>query len=142
MRVSTLCQFLIFFLALPALASDSWLVSRVIDGDTIVLANGERVRYIGIDTAETEESLGDVMKEYNRRLVEGKNVRLEFDRDRHDRYGRLLAYVYVDDLFVNALLVKQGLARVMTVKPNVRYKEYFKQLELEAKKARRGIWSK
>ena len=138
----TIAFLLIFSLTLPALASENYRVARVIDGDTIELSTGERVRYIGIDLDETDETLGMVMKEYNRRLVEGKNVRLEFDKDRHDKYGRLLAYVYVDDLFVNALLVKQGLARVMTVKPNVRYKDYFKQLELEAKKARRGIWSK
>ena len=132
---------LILLFTLPALATDNYLVSRVIDGDTIELSTGERVRYIGIDTAETDEALGKAMTEYNRRLVEGKTVRLEFDKDQHDKYGRLLAYVYVDDLFVNALLVKQGLARVMTVKPNVRYKDYFKQLEKEAKKAKRGIWS-
>lgn len=94
-----------------------------------------------MDTAETDETLGGVMKEYNRRLVEGKVVQLEFDEERYVRYGRLLAYVYVRGMFVNALMLKQGLAKTMTIKPNVRYKDYFLQLQREAKKAKRGIWS-
>ena len=127
-------------LASPALASDTDLVTRVIDGDTVELSSGDRVRYIGIDTAETNTELGKAMTEYNRQLVEGQTVRLEFDKDKHDRYGRLLAYVFVGDVFVNALLVKYGLARVMTVKPNTKYKEYFELLEQEAREGKRGLW--
>ena len=115
---------------------------RVIDGDTIVLSTGERVRYIGIDTLEARGQLGNTIAEFNRYLVEGKDVRLEFDVDRYDKYERLLAYVYVEEIFVNAVLVERGLARVMTVKPNVRYKKAFQRLQKKAKKERRGIWFK
>ncbi len=115
---------------------------RVIDGDTIVLSTGERVRYIGVDTLEARGQLGCIIAEFNRYLVEGKDIRLEFDVERHDKYKRLLAYVYVDDVFVNAALVERGLARVLTVKPNVRYKKDFQRLQKKAKKERRGIWVK
>lgn len=116
--------------------------SRVIDGDTIVLSTGERVRYIGIDTLEARGQLGNTIAEFNRYLVEGKDIRLEFDVDRYDKYERLLAYVYVEEIFVNAVLVERGLARVMTVKPNVRHKKAFQRLQKKAKKERRGIWFK
>ncbi|MCP4263809.1 MAG: hypothetical protein GY774_40830 [Planctomycetes bacterium] len=134
-----ICLLIVF--CTPALASDIALVTRVIDGDTIELATGKKVRYIGIDTPEINEPLGQEIAEYNRSLVKNWKVRLVYDKDKHDRYGRLLAYVFVDDVFVNALLVKHGLARVMTVKPNTKYKEYFMQLELEAQAAKRGMWS-
>lgn len=115
-------------------------VTKIIDGDTIELSNGEIVRYLGVDTAEIEEPLGGVVKEYNRRLVENKTVRLEFDVKPRDKYGRLLAYVYVGDIFVNALLVQQGMAKVMTVPPNIRNQKYFEQLEIEARETKRGLW--
>ena len=129
----------------PALAER---VRRVVDGDTIVLSSGERVRYIGIDTPETKdprrpvEFMGREASEYNRRLVEGKVVRLEYDLDRRDRYGRTLAYVYVDSVFVNAELVRQGFAQVSTFPPNVRYQELFLKLQKEAREAGRGLWSR
>lgn len=115
-------------------------VLEVIDGDTIKLSNGEIVRYIGMDTAEIEEPFGNVAKEYNRRLVEGKTVRLEFDIKSRDKYGRLLAYVYVGDIFVNALLIQQGMAKAMTIPPDTRNQKYFEQLEIEAKESKRGLW--
>lgn len=125
---------------------------RVVDGDTIVLAGGERLRYIGIDTPETVdprrpvEAFGHEAARYNLQLVEGREVRIELDVQERDRYGRLLGYVYVtgDDgreVFVNAELVRQGYARVSTWPPNVRYAEYFHQLEREARQAGRGLWS-
>ena len=107
-------------------------VVRVIDGDTIEVCclNGrpEKVRYIGVNTPETNHPAKDVeeygreAKEANRTLVQGKTVRLEFDVDPRDRYGRLLAYVHLEDgTFVNARLVEQGFAQVMTVPPNVKH---------------------
>ena len=77
----------------------------------------------------------------NRRLVEGKPARLELDVQRRDQYGRLLAYVWVDDVMVNAELVRQGYAQVMTVPPNVRYQELFLKLQREARAARRGLFA-
>ena len=137
------------------------LVSRVVDGDTLKLESGERVRLIGIDTPEMHESnklykdsqrsgedvstiqkLGRRAYEFTRKLVEGKRVSLEFDVEKYDKYNRLLAYVYLKDskTFVNAEIVKQGYASLMTIPPNVKYANLFSQLYQEARKERRGLW--
>ena len=126
-------------------------VVRVIDGDTIEVCcigwKRESVRYIGIDTPETQhpskgvEAYGKEAKEANHRLVAGKTVHLEFDVQRRDQYGRLLAYVYLEDgTFVNAWLVEHGYAQVITVPPNVKYQELFLKLQHEARTASRGLW--
>ena len=126
-------------------------VVRVVDGDTIHVKVGERVekvRYIGMNTPEVhhptrgEEPGGREATEVNRRLVAGKRVRLETDVQARDRYGRLLAYVWVGDVMVNAELVRQGYAQVMTVPPNVRHQELFVKLQREAREAGRGLWRK
>lgn len=117
--------------------------ARVIDGDTIELSGGERVRYIGIDTPEMRpvEPWAEAATEANRALVEGRVLRLVLDVEERDRYGRLLAYVWVDDTFVNAELVRRGLAQVSTYPPNVRYQDYFLKLQREARRAGRGLWA-
>ena len=121
-------------------------VVRVIDGDTILLSNGEKVRYIGINTPEVhhptrgKEPYGEVAAEANRRLVEGKTVRLEFDVRQRDKYGRLLAYVYVDGQMVNRTLVRDGYAEVATYPPNVRHQDEFLKLQREAREQSRGLW--
>jgi len=126
-------------------------VVRIIDGDSIEVCclNGrsEKVRYIGVNTPETHhptkgvEAFGQEAKQANRKLVDGKTVRLEFDVQQRDRHGRLLAYVYLEDgTFVNARLVEQGYAQVMTVPPNVKYQELFLKLQQEARTASRGLW--
>ncbi|MEA3494250.1 MAG: thermonuclease family protein [Candidatus Margulisiibacteriota bacterium] len=131
----------------PASAPENiYLVTRVIDGDTIELANGERVRYIGIDTPETKhpekpvQYFGKEAYEANKKLVEGKKVRLEFDVQKRDKYGRILAYVYVDNIFVNAWLVENGYAYAATYPPNVKYQESFLKLQKEARKNKRRLW--
>ncbi len=109
-------------------------VVRVVDGDTIqvccVFGDRVTVRYVGVDTPETHhpmkgvEYFGMKAAEANRKLVDGKTVRLEFDVQEQDRYGRLLAYVYLEEgTFVNAWLVENGYAMVMTVPPNVNYQD-------------------
>ncbi|MCX5697962.1 MAG: thermonuclease family protein [Candidatus Omnitrophica bacterium] len=130
------------------------------DGDTLVLEGGERVRLIGMDTPELHESqklyrdsqrshqdvhtiqkLGRRAYEFTKNLVEGKRVSLEFDAEKHDRYGRLLAYVYLKDgTFVNAEIVKQGFANLMTIPPNVKYADLFLRLYREARDDKRGLW--
>ena len=120
-------------------------VTQVIDGDTIIIEGGYRVRYIGIDTPEIRprlEAHGIEAWQANRQLVEGKEVRLERDVSETDKYGRLLRYVYVDDIFVNAELVRQGLARAKAYPPDIKYQDYLEQMETEAKLAGRGIWAK
>ena len=121
------------------------MVTRVIDGDTIVIQGGYRVRYIGIDTPEIHpetEAFGIKAWQANRQLVEGKQVRLERDVSETDKYGRLLRYVYVDDTMVNAELVRQGLARVKAYPPDTKYQGYLEELEAEAKSEGRGMWAK
>jgi micrococcal nuclease len=130
-------------------------VVRVVDGDTVwvrLAAGVEKVRYIGIDAPETshptrgEEPGGRAATLVNSRLVGDRTVRLEPDVQRRDRYGRLLAYVWVPapdggELMVNAELVRLGYAAVMTVPPNVRHAELFRKLATEAREHRRGLWA-
>ena len=120
-------------------------VIQVIDGDTITIEGNYRVRYIGIDTPEVYpevEEYGIEAWEANRRLVEGKEVRLERDVTEKDKYGRLLRYVYVGDVFVNAELVRQGLAEAKAYPPDTKYQDYLEELEAEARLASRGMWAK
>ena len=125
------------------------IVVRVVDGDTIdvqLADRVEKVRYIGVNTPEIhhpikgEEPGGREAAEVNRRLVAGRHVRLELDVRTRDRYGRLLAYVWLGDTMVNAELVRLGYAQVMTVPPNVRYQDLFLKLQREARDAGRGLW--
>lgn len=115
-------------------------VKRVIDGDTVVLESGQHLRYIGIDTPEHTDTLFSEAVELNRRLVEGKKVRLEYDVTKRDGHGRFLAYVFVDGQFVNLELVKAGLARVYTFPPNVKYAGQFLAAQKQAREKRFGIW--
>lgn len=135
-------------------------VKRVIDGDTLQIETGERVRLIGIDTPEmhisdklyrdsqrtkqdirTIQELGRRAYEFIRNLVEGKRVSLEFDVEKYDKYGRLLAYVYLKDgTFVNAKIVEEGYASLLTIPPNVKYADLFLRLYQEARQNQRGLW--
>jgi micrococcal nuclease len=123
-------------------------VVEVTDGDTIEVSlddGVEDVRYIGVDTPEVDpnigvECFGSEASELNRRLVAGERVRLVFDAERRDKYGRLLAYVYVGDTFVNAELVRRGYARTLTIEPNDSFAVRFARLAQEAANAGRGLW--
>ena len=120
-------------------------VIEVIDGDTITIEGGYRVRYIGVDTPEIHprlEAYGIEAWQANRQLVEGKRVRLERDVSETDRYNRLLCYVYVDDIFVNAELVRMGMTRAKAYPPDTRYQDYLEKMELEARLAGRGMWAR
>jgi len=119
-------------------------VTRVIDGDTIVLDNGETVRYIGMDTPEIHpeaEPFGIEAYNANRFLVEGKKVTLEKDTSETDKYGRLLRYVYVDDKLINAELISLGLAKAKAYPPDTKNQIYFESLEDVARETERGMWS-
>lgn len=114
---------------------------RVVDGDTIVvILNGkkEKVRMIGIDTPESvhpdksrNTPMGKIASKYTRDNLEGKYVRLETDVQERDKYGRILAYVYLDDKMFNKTLLEEGLAKTMTIPPNVKYVDDFKRIEEE-----------
>jgi micrococcal nuclease len=143
-------------LLLLLLAAVAWAgplegtVVKVVDGDTIhvrVADRGEKVRYIGVNAPEIHhptkgrEPGGAEAAEANRRLVASRRVRLETDVQTRDRHGRLLAYVWVGRIMVNAELVRQGYAQATTVPPNVRHQELFAKLQREARAAGRGLWA-
>lgn len=136
-----------YYLLPPRPAPGSRYCARVIDGDTIVLDGGERVRMIGVDTPEKNDArpevrrLAAVATEFTGRLCARQLVRLEYDFQRYDRYGRTLAYVYREDgTFVNAEIVRQGYGFAYTRFP-FRYLEDFRAYEREARAARRGLWA-
>ena len=121
-------------------------VIRVIDGDTVELKNGERLRYNDIDTPETVhpskpiECFGPEASAKNEELVQGEIILVEFGNPKKDRYGRLLGYVYVDDLFVNAELVKGGYAEVNSYgNPGSKLGELI-NIEKDAKLKSMGLW--
>lgn len=125
---------------------DTYLVTRVIDGDTIELENGERVRYLGVDTPESVhpsepiQCFGVESATKNRELVEGKRVTLEKDITDRDKYGRLLRYVFVNGVHIGLELVRQGYASVYTYPPDVRYSDELLVAQQEARNAKRGLW--
>ena len=120
---------------------DQALVVRVIDGDTIELEDGLRVRYLGIDTPELGEPYGAEATTKNKQLVEGKIIELQRGNRDQDEYGRLLRYVYVNGVFVNAELVAQGYATAYIFDPDERYSQILVQLEQYAKMRERGLWA-
>jgi len=124
------------------------LVERVVDGDTLVLSDGEKIRLIGIDTPETVhpskpvEPFGPEASSFTKRAVEGKAVQLRFDRNKRDRYQRLLAYVYIGDWCLNEALIRAGYSECITKYPfDKAMKQQFEAAERDAKLNRRGIWS-
>ena len=125
----------------PSDTLEKALVVSVIDGDTIELEDGNRVRYLGIDTPELGEYYADEAASRNRELVEGKIVELQSGKRDKDEYGRLLRYVYVNGIFVNAELVAQGYATAYIFDPDERYSQVLVQLEQYAKLRQRGLWT-
>lgn len=122
------------------------VVARVIDGDTVRLETGETVRLIGVDTPETKhpqkpvERFGREASGFTTRVVQGKRVRLEYDQQRQDKYGRTLAYVFLEDgTFANAEIIRQGYGYAYTRFP-FKYLEQFRCLERKAREGGRGLW--
>ncbi len=127
-------------------------VAQVIDGDTVQLTNGKIVRYIGIDTPELHKKAGEkwadvnepfakAARELNEKLVKGKRVKLEFDVERIDKYGRLLAYCFVDNVFVNERILEQGLGVLYTSAPNVKYVDILVASQKKARDNQKGLWA-
>ena len=122
------------------------MVERVVDGDTIIVAGVGRVRLIGVDTPESVnprrpvEFFGEEASAFTKQMLEGQEVRLEFDQEREDSYGRTLAYVYLrDGTFANAELIRQGYGHAYTRFP-FRYSDSFRRYERAARSAGRGLW--
>ena len=146
------CSVFLIFLVLLATAEYSssqtlFAVKWVNDGDTIVLTNGQRVRYIGINTPEIDyenqkaQPFGYEARSFNKKLVLSQKIRLEFDKERHDRYGRLLAYIFLaDGSILNARLLQNGLAFYLYRRPNVKYNNVLLKAQQDAMKAQKGLW--
>lgn len=142
-RIIRYISYFILLLILPALLSGCALSYSVIDGDTIKLQSGESIRYLGIDTPERGEPLFNEATELNRSLLEGKTIVLENDVTDKDIYGRLLRYVFADDIFVNLELVKRGLALAYSeneFQDNMYYLQ-FKEASDSAYESNLGIWA-
>ncbi len=122
------------------------VVTKIIDGDTIQIDTGQKVRYIGVNTPEThhpqkgQECFGLQASEANKKLVEGKKVRLEKDISDTDRYGRLLRYVWVEDTLVNESLVRNGFAYASSYPPDIHKQELFRAAENQARTDNIGLW--
>jgi endonuclease YncB( thermonuclease family) len=116
-------------------------VKQVYDGDTILLEDGRRVRYLGINAPEFQEPFYLKAKRFNESLVLGREVRLEFVEEGTDTFNRLLAYVYVGDQMVNARLVQEGLAHAFFIGPNRKHNALLLRLQDEAKQRKLGMWS-
>lgn len=126
-------------------------VLRVVDGDTLKIQIADKdykVRLLGVDTPESvspkkekNTKEGKIASEYTKKNLEGKDIILEFDVSPYDRYGRLLAYVYVDGICYNEKLLEEGYAKVMMISPNVKNSKYYRQIEKQAKENNVGFWN-
>ena len=129
----------------------TYKIVRIVDGDTIIIDyNGveERVRLIGVDTPESvhpdktkNNEFGVIASNFSKGYLENKEVSLELDVQERDKYGRILAYVYLDGVMYNKTLLQEGMAKVSTYPPNVRYVDDFKALEKSAREANKGLWA-
>ncbi len=131
----------------PFSQMNSARVDYVIDGDTVILKDGRHVRYIGINCPEVAhgdrpgEPFGRAAERFNRQLVDGKTVRLEYDQDKTDRYGRTLAYLFVDrTLFVNRRMVEAGMAFCVYDPLTAKYAEVLLSAQRKAMSAGKGVW--
>lgn len=140
-----------FSTAVPGSQPQLVKVVRVIDGDTIELGGGEKMRYIGIDAPETVDPrrpmqcFGSAATARNRELVEGKLVRISKDVSDRDQYGRLLRYVYVYDqqgneVLVNFVLVQEGFAHASAHPPDVKLQSLLEQAQENARTQKVGLW--
>lgn len=133
----------------PAVARETVHIARVVDGDTVLLADGRRLRYIGLNAPEIfmgyrrldePEPYAIAAAAANRQLVEARTVQTLADAEPVDRYGRLLRYVFCDGVFVNARLVLDGLAISYPIPPNDRFADLLARCELDAQRRRAGLW--
>src|SRR5207237_786642 len=116
-------------------------VKKIVDGDTIWLEDGQKIRFIGINTPETGEPMASNAKHFLAELLTGKTVQLLSDVERTDQYKRRLAYVFVDGRFVNAEIIRRGLAHAYKWEPNTKFSAQLLDLQKRARKDGIGIWS-
>ncbi len=140
---------LIFLFSVPAvLNADNYIkVKWIFDGDTIKISKNRTVRYLGINTPEIAhrdepaEPYGYKSKKYNKDLVYKKKVRLEFDREKKDHYGRLLAYVFLKNgVMINEKIIRNGYGFCLYKYPNIKYSKLFLKCQQKAMIEKKGIW--
>lgn len=129
----------------------TYKIVRIVDGDTLVINyNGvdEKVRLIGVDTPESvhpdatkNNEFGKIASDFSKNYLDGKEVTLQFDVQERDQYGRILAYVYINGAMYNKTLLQEGMAKVATYPPNVKYVDDFKALEKTARENNKGLWA-
>lgn len=130
-----------------------YIVKRVVDGDTVELDDGQRVRYLNVDTPESvkpgvpPQCFSLNAKAENEKMLGNKRIKLTFDKQKTDRYGRILAYVFPENTTnfdiknsINVKLVENGFAKGLFIRPNLSNKDYFIKLENEAQKKKIGLW--
>jgi len=138
---------IIVFICMALKPAILYKVIFVYDGDTVLLANGEKIRYLGINTPEINhenrknEFMSIAARNFNRKLVNSKKVKLEFDQELKDRYGRILAYVYLKNgQMVNLLLLRKGMAYVLFSRFKLKYMKSFLDNQQKAMQEKSGIW--
>ncbi len=137
---------LTLFLLFNIVVAKEYVVTKIIDGNTIKLDTGEIIKYIGTEAPDLYQKNGGPeffakqASRYNQKLVFMKKVRLEFDKEKKDKDGNILAYVFVKKTFVNAELIKLGYAKAHITPPNDKYKKMFLDLEKNAKQSEKGLW--
>ncbi len=123
-------------------ALETSIITEVVDGDTVVLSSGERMRLIGIDSPESSEAGFGEARAKLTSLVLNKEVRLERDTSDRDRYGRLLRYLWIGDTFINLEMVRSGWARAYRYPPDTRYADQLSKAEEQARARELGLWGK
>ena len=126
-------------------------VTRVIDGDTfecVINGKTQKVRLIGVDTPESvhpdknkNAEEGKKASDYTKEKLQGKKVGLEYDVQKNDKYGRILAYVWNESKMYNLELLEKGYAKVMTIPPNIKYSELFLEKQKIAQETNQGFWN-
>lgn len=115
-------------------------IKKVVDGDTVITEDGVEIRLIGIDAPEKERFFYQESKKVLKKLVENKKVKVEFDIVKRDKYGRILGYLFIDTIFVNAYLLREGFAFIYTFPPNTKYVDIFRKNLEKAIESKKGMW--
>ena len=148
MRIRISCILLGLLAAFFSLPHQTWAMEKgrfltIIDGDSLLVGykgRSQEVRLIGIDAPEWGQEYGTRAKSHALTVCYGQDLKLEFDREQKDRYGRLLAYVYCGNTMLNKEMIRAGLAITIKIKPNTRYYDEFKALEKKARAELQGFW--
>ncbi|MFM1525609.1 MULTISPECIES: thermonuclease family protein [Helcococcus] len=146
-----ICYLLILLILTSCSKTRLYNVVEVFDGDTIVINinnKNETVRLLGIDTPESvhpnpkkNTKYGKIASSFTKKLLTNKKVSIELDVQKKDKYGRILAYVYLNNKMVNETIIENGFAKPLTIAPNVKYTKKFTKLFQKARKYKKGLWS-